>query len=478
MLEYDQYDALGLAALVKRGEVSAVELVEAAINRIELYNRQLNAVVFKDFERALVLAGKCSSQGIFAGVPFLIKDMVTAWQGNPMTWSCAYFKDLISPQDMVLTARLRSAGLVPLGNTHVPEIGWSLSSESSMYGVTHNPWRADVTAGGSSGGSGAAVAARMVPIADASDAAGSIRVPASNNGLVGLKPSRGRTTLAPNAVDLFCGGAAVHCVARTVRDSAAFLDVTCGGIEGEPYVLSKPEISFLDAANKAPGQLRIGFTLSSPDGEPLHAEVQSAVKKTVQALQACGHELEEYDLQFDFPNTWQHYCNLVAVHTAALFADMQPVIGHAVTEQEVSPTLWSMLQQAQGLNALQHAADINAVRLSSVEITGELRPFDVFVCPVLNNPPRPLGHWSMTECSIDRYNRNMMPDCVFTAPFNVAGLPAMSVPVHMSADGLPIGVQLVARHADEITLFQVAGQLESIEKWHQRGPALNSGDAD
>ncbi len=472
MFEYDKYDALGLSELVKLGEVSAVELVNEAINRIESYNEQLNAVVFQDFEKALELAEKCSPEGVFSGVPFLIKDMVTSWEGNPMTWSCLYFKDLVSPQDMVLTSRLRSSGLVPLGNTHVPEVGWSLSSESEMYGVTHNPWRDDVTAGGSSGGSGAAVAARMVPIADASDAAGSIRVPASNNGLVGLKPSRGRITLAFNAVDLFCGGALIHCVSRTVRDSAAFLDVTCGGIQGEPYVLPKPEVTFLDAMNKAPDKLRIGFTLSSPDGKPLHEEVQSAVRKTARAFQSFGYNVEEYDLKFDFPKAWQHYCHVVAVDTAGLFAGMKPIVGHAVTEQEVSPTLWSMLQQAQGLDAVQYSADVDAVRLSSVEIAGELQQFDVFVCPVLNNPPRPLGHWNMAEPDIDRYNQNMMPDCVFTAPFNISGLPAMSVPFHMTEDGLPIGVQLVGRYGDEVTLFQVASQLESIEKWYERSPLL------
>lgn len=468
--DYGNYDALGLAELVKLGEVSAVELVNEAIRHIELYDKQLNAVVFRDFERALKQAENSSLAGVFSGVPFLIKDMVTSWQGNPMTWSCPYFKDLVSPQDMVLTGRLRSSGLIPLGNTHVPEAGWSLSSESKMYGVTHNPWRNDVTAGGSSGGSGAAVAARMVPIADASDAAGSIRVPASNNGLVGFKPSRGRITLSPNAVDLFCGGAQIHCVSRTVRDSAAFLDVTCGGIHGEPYLLANPAVSFVDAMTHAPDSLRVGFTLSSPDGEPLHEQVKIAVKKTVSALQSLGHQTEEHDLTFDFPHSWQRYCDVVAVHMAGLFESMAPVIGHSVSEKEVSPTVWSMLQHAKSISGVQHAADIDAVRLASIDITSELKQFDIFVCPVLNTPPRPLGHWDMQEPDIHRYNQNMMPDCVFTAPFNISGLPAMSVPMHITADGLPVGVQLVARHGDDAMLFQVGAQLETIEKWYEHSP--------
>lgn len=472
MPDYDRYDALGLAELVKRREVSAKELVNEAISRIELYDPQLNAVIFKDFERALRLAENCTLEGVFSGVPFLIKDMVTSWQDNPMTWSCPYFKDLVPPHDMVLAGRLRDSGLIPLGNTHVPEMGWSLSSESEMYGVTHNPWREDVTAGGSSGGSAAAVAARMVPIADAGDAAGSIRVPASNNGLVGLKPSRGRITLSPNGVDLFCGGAQLHCVSRTVRDSAAFLDVTCGALQGEPYYLPRPDNSFLQVMSNAPERLRIGFTLSSPDGEAIHNEVQIAIKKTVSALQSLGHQVEEHKLRFDFPRYWRHYCDLVAVQTAGLFESMAPVIGHRVSESEVSPTLWSMLQHGNSISGITHAADVDAVRLASVEIATELKLFDVFVCPVLNQPPRPLGHWSMREPDIHQYNQNMMPDCVFTAPFNISGLPAMSVPMHVSKDGLPVGTQLIGRHGDEKILFQVAAQLEAIEKWYEHSPPL------
>jgi amidase len=472
--EYDKFDALGLADLVKRREVTAAELVNESIRRIELYNEDLNAVVSHDFERALTEAKLCPSTGVFSGVPFLVKDMVTSWKENPMSWSCPYFKDLVSPADMVLTSRLRSSGLIPIGNTHVPELGWSLSSESEMYGVTHNPWHQDVTAGGSSGGSAAAVAARMVPIADASDAAGSIRVPASNNGLVGLKPSRGRITLSPNTVDLFCGGAQVHCVSRTVRDSAAFLDVTCGGLQGEPYLLPDPSTSFLNSIHNTPSRLRVGFTLSSPSGEPLHNEVKKSIEKTVRVLEALGYEVEEYDLKFDFAKMWSNYCDVVAVHTAALFDSMAPVVGHAVSEKEVSPTIWSMLQKANEIGSVKHAEDVDGVRLASVEIAEELHALDIFICPVMTNPPRKLGHWNMNEPDIDHYNENMMWDCAFTAPFNVSGQPAISVPMHWTDDGLPVGVQLVGRHGDEALLFQLAAQLELQEKWHQRAPKLLS----
>ncbi len=468
---YEDYDALGLAALVRRGEVRPLELLDEAIDRIERHNPRLNAVVSKAYDRAREQAEICRKDGVFAGVPFLIKDMVTAWEGNPMTWSCPYFKDLVLPFDMVLTRRLRESGLLPVGNTHCPELGWSLSSESALYGVTQNPWKHGVSAGGSSGGSAAAVTARMTPIADASDAAGSIRVPAAFNGLVGLKPSRGRITLSPNGVDLFCGGAQVHCVSRTVRDSAAFLDVTCGGLTGEPYVLPKPETSFLDSTAIEAKNLKIGFTLSSPDGASQHGEVSAAIEKTLKLLESSSRDVQEFDLKLDFAEVWQQYTDVIAVQTAALFGNMAPLVGREVTQADVSPTIWSMLRYADTINGEQHSNDVEGLRKAAIEIATLLCEFDVFVCPVLNIPPPPLGRWSMDDPDIHHYNTaKMMPDCVFTAPFNIAGLPAMSVPVHMSADGLPVGVQLVARHGDEASLFQVASQLEQIEQWQNRRP--------
>jgi amidase len=202
--------------------------------------------------------------------------------------------------------------------------------------------------------------------------------------------------------------------------------------------------------------------------------VKKSIEKTVRVLEALGYEVEEYDLKFDFAKMWSNYCDVVAVHTAALFDSMAPVVGHAVSEKEVSPTIWSMLQKANEIGSVKHAEDVDGVRLASVEIAEELHALDIFICPVMTNPPRKLGHWNMNEPDIDHYNENMMWDCAFTAPFNVSGQPAISVPMHWTDDGLPVGVQLVGRHGDEALLFQLAAQLELQEKWHQRAPKLLS----
>lgn len=467
---YPKCDALALAELLKTGEVAPVELTEIAIGLIEAQNPKLNAVVFKDFERALDRARDCKKEGIFAGVPYLIKDMATSWQDNPMTWSCPYFADLVSPADMLLTSRVRASGVIPLGNTHVPEVGWCLSSESTMYGVTRNPWKEGISAGGSSGGSAAAVAARVVPIADAGDAAGSIRLPASYNGLVGLKPSRGRISFGPNQVDLFCGGGQLHCVSRSVRDSAAFLDVTSGTLPGEPYNQPAPATSFLDSVGRDVGQLKIGFTLCSPDGAALDHQVSRAVRHTVDQLGSLQHHIVEHDLDFEWPEAWKRYTDVIAVEMASMFDHFAPVVGRSVSEQDVTPTIWSMIQYGHSLSGVEYADSVASVRGATVQIASQLDQFDVWVCPVVTTPPRPIGHWDMQEPDIHKYNERMGLDCVFTAPFNWSGLPAMSVPMGMTDDGAPIGVQLVARHGDEATLFAVAAQLEALEGWDKKAP--------
>lgn len=467
---YRQCDALALAAMVKSGEATPVELTEIAIGLIETHNPSLNAVVYKDFDRALDRARRCSKEGMFAGVPFLIKDMATSWQDNPMSWSCPYLKDLVAPKDMLLTSRVRASGVIPLGNTHVPEVGWCLSSESKMYGATRNPWKEGISAGGSSGGSAAAVAVRAVPIADAGDAAGSIRVPAAYNGLIGLKPSRGRISFGPDQVDLFFGGGQLHCVSRTVRDSAAFLDVTSGTLPGEPYNQSAPDTSFLDSVRRDVERLRVGFSLSAPDGAPLHKAVSEAVEHTVAQLASLEHDPDEHDLVFDWSVAWKSYTDIIAVEMTGMFDHFAPIVGRPVTEGDVTPMIWSMLQYGRSLSALEYAHSIANVRAATVAISSQLDQFDVWVSPVVTTPPRPLGHLDMQEPDVHKYNEKMGADCVFTAPFNFSGLPAMSVPMGMSDGGLPIGVQLVARHGDEATLFAVAAQLESLEGWDKKAP--------
>ena len=269
---YADSDALGLAALVKKGEVSPAETVEAAVTLIERLNPKLNAVIHKLYDMGRKDAEATDRDAPFAGVPFLLKELASSWKGAPLTNSSAYLKDVIADSDSEPTRRIKAAGMLLVGKSNAPENGWSISTEPKLYGVTKNPWKEGITAGGSSGGTASAVASRMVPIAEASDGAGSIRVPASCCGIVGLKPSRGRISLAP-AGDFWYGGAYFFACTRTVRDTAAYLDAMAGYLPGEPYTPPAPEKSWLELAQRAPKKLRVGFTVKPPNGTAIDPEV-------------------------------------------------------------------------------------------------------------------------------------------------------------------------------------------------------------
>lgn len=472
MSEYEALDGLGLAALVKRGEVSAVELVETAIAKIEALNPKLNAVIWKNYERARAAAAAPLPDGPFRGVPFLLKDLAVAWEGVPVTNACAYLKDFVAPKDSEYAARIKRAGFVLVGKTNAPENGWSLSTEPKLYGPTLNPWKAGITAGGSSGGSAAAVAARILPLADASDGAGSIRVPASNNGLIGLKPSRGRVTLAPDLVDFWHGGGLFLCVSRSVRDTGAYLDAVSGGLPGEPYPHAEPERPFVEEAGREPGRLKIAFTVRALDGGEVHAEVRAAVQDTARLLQSLGHEVVERDFSFDYDAMWKVYTRMAAVQTAMFFGWFAGAVGRPVTKDDVEPTTWAIIERGRSVGGVQHAADIEAVRNFSRQIATECEPFDAYLMPVQRQPHRPMGYLDMSEPDIDRYNEKMGADCIFTAPFNVSGQPAIAVPLHMSKDGAPFGVQFAARYGGEALLLRLAGQLERARPWADRRPPV------
>ncbi|WP_245508918.1 amidase, partial [Bradyrhizobium nanningense] len=282
---YVNSDALGLAARVNKGEISARELVEVAIECIEQINPQLNAVVSKRYDYARALADRAVRDRPFAGVPFLLKDLTLEWEGFPVTNGSAYFRNYTAASNWELAKRMKAAGLIPLGKTNTPEMGRSSSTEPRLFGATRNPWHPDIVAGGSSGGAGAAVASRIVPIADASDGGGSIRMPASLNGLVGLKPSRGRITFGPEVVELVYGGVVYLCLSRSVRDTAAYLDAVAGAMPGDPYTLPLPERSYRSLLSDAKRpQLKIGFATTEPDGRSLGVEQHQAVERAVRRV--------------------------------------------------------------------------------------------------------------------------------------------------------------------------------------------------
>lgn len=471
---YAETDALGLADLVRRKEVTAAELTEVAIGLIERLDPTLNAVVVRDFERARTRAARPPGDGPFAGVPYLLKDIGSSCEGLPLTAGLAYRKDYVCTSDSEMVRRIKAAGLVILGRTNVPENGWCIATEPRFHGPTLNPWNPEVTPGGSSGGAAAAVASRMVPMAEGTDGGGSIRVPSSCCGLVGLKPSRGRITHGPDEVDVWFGGVSVFALTRTVRDAAAFLDATAGNLPGDPYTPPRPDASWLSGLGARPKRLRIGFTLTTPWGPPFAPEVKGAVEATATLLEGLGHEVVEHPFASELEGPWAAYNRMNAVQTALDFDGLARVVGRPVEKSDLVAFNWAQLQRGRSLSGLDHAAAVGAMRKADARIQAELRPFDAYLTPTLTQPPRPVGYWDMTEPDVDRYNATWT-DAAFMFAFNVSGLPAMSLPGAHTDRGVPIGVQLVGRYGDEATILRLAAQVEEARPWIGRRPAVCAG---
>lgn len=465
---YEESDALQLASHVRAGDVTAAELVEAAIATIEARNGDLNAVVIKTYEIARA-ASENPPAGPFGGVPFLLKNIGSMWQGTPLTNGFSYMKDHVCDYDTEMVRKIKAAGFLLLGRTNTPEGGWCIATEPRLYGPTRNPWNGAVTPGGSSGGAAAAVASRMVPLAEASDGGGSIRVPASCCGLVGLKPSRGRITYGPQVPDVWLGSVSTFCVTRTVRDTAAYLDAVAGTLPGDAYVAPRPDGSWLELSARAPGRLRIGYTTKPAWNEPLDPDVAAAMQAMLKRLQSLGHGVEEHDLAVDLKAAWAHYNNLNAVETATDFDRLETLFGRPVREDELAPVNWALIERGRALSARDYSRSIAAIRLASHRIASDIAGFDVFLTPTLTQKPRPVGYWSMEETDLDRY-LDRWSDAGYLFCFNVSGLPAMSVPVTLTDDMVPIGLQLVGRYGDEATLLQLAQQLEHEIRWQHRRP--------
>jgi len=472
--EYDQYDAVGLAGLVRAGKLSAREVVDEAIARAEAVNPALNFLSHRAYDEARAAADSPQlPRGPLTGVPWLVKELASSWGGQPFTNTLPYLKDLRAPGDSLLMTRMKAAGMIPFGKSTSPENGWALSTESSLHGVTRSPWHLERTPGGSSGGSAAAVAARVLPMADASDGGGSIRVPAANCGLFGLKPARGRISLAPGVVDFWYGGATLHCVSLSVRDSAALLDVTAGALPGEPYGLPRPARPFLDEVGVDPGRLRIAIVTDTPaHGTPLDAEIRQAVEEAGRLLESLGHDIQPQPVPYDFWPLYKTYTALVAVQTACFFDAMAPLVGRAATANDMAPLYWSMIEKGRRHTATEHSNHIEFMRAACREFLTRMAAFDLWLMPTVPMLPRVHGYYAM-DLDVETYDDTRMgPDCCYTAPFNAAGSPAMSVPMGWSRDGLPIGVQFVARDADEALLLRVAAQVESARPWRGRKPPV------
>jgi amidase len=473
---FEEQDGLGMADLVRRGEVKPIELFEEAVRRVEEIDDKLNVLTHRAYDEGRRMAlDPDLPDGPFKGVPWLVKNLGTLWQGQPTTNGCRFFESFVAPFDGEVVRRIKAAGFTLLGKTNAPEAGWAISTEPKMYGTTLNPWDTSRTPGGSSGGSAAAVAARVLPIAEASDGGGSIRVPAANCGLVGLKPSRGRISVAPHMGDFYAGGITFLCVSRTVRDTAAFLDATGGPLVGDAYFARMPETPYLQEVGADPGKLRIGMVLASPDGgTPVDPEVREGVERTARLLESLGHTVVEEAVPYDFWPLFDTYTRIGAVEVACWFDGFAPIVGRAATRHDMEPLNWTMIMKGHSVSGTQHSTDINNLRIMARGIVQRMSAYDAWLMPTAPMLPREHGYYDMS-LDVDTYNDTRMgPDCVFTAPFNAVGLPAVSLPLHWSKGGLPVGIQLVGGETDETTLIRLAAQLEIAQPWKDRVPPVHA----
>jgi amidase len=478
--ELARLDASAQAALVRDREISPAELVDAAIARIERLNPTLNAVIIPRFEKARAEAKSAAlPAGPFRGVPFLLKDLICHSAGDPhhagmqLLRTCGWTES----DDTYLAARFRAAGFVFVGKSNTPELGPVPTTEPRAYGPTRNPWDTGRSAGGSSGGSASAVAAGMVPVAHANDGGGSIRIPASECGLVGLKPSRGRTSLGPDLGEGWAGLSAEHVVTRSVRDTAAVLDAVAGYVPGDPYTAPPPVRPYREEVGAAPGRLRIGMLDHAPGGNlPIHPECSAAVRNTARLLESLGHTVEESSPAALADHEIQRSALVVITTGTARDLDYwSERLGRTIGPDDVEPLTWGIAEMGRQNTAVAYLRGVEALHAHTRRMLAWWRDgFDLLLTPTLPVLPPPLGHFDPTpDDPLNGFSRGGV-FVTFTMPFNISGQPAVSLPLHWSADGLPVGVQLVAGYGREDVLIRVAAQLEAARPWHDRRPAVHA----
>lgn len=469
---YADYDGVGLAELVAKKEVTPLELVDAAIERIERHNPALNAIVYKGYDDARHWAKGKLPDGPFKGVPFLIKDLGVKVAGWPATSGSKYLRDYVPNEDGILAKRYREAGLVFVGKTNTPEYGITGTTESGRLGPCRNPWNTDHIAGGSSGGAASAVAAGIVPMAHASDGLGSIRIPAACCGLVGLKTTRARNPDSGEDGERAMGFSVDHVVTRTVRDSATMLDATSAPEADSPYPPLPKDRPFVEEVTANPGKLRIAYSMETPRGAAIHEENAAALEKTVTLLRELGHECVEQGLGVDYRTLYRAQGAVSASNFAAGMAERREMLGRDPEPDELEPLTWSALNAGNKISGAQAFWGWRTLRRMSREILRNLMPFDVYLCPVMGTPPPPIGHIDPVNLDPKEVNKRQAVVFPFTPPFNFTGQPSMSLPLWWSSDNLPLGMMFTGRYGDEATLFRLAGQLEQAQPWIGKKPPV------
>ena len=459
-------DATAQAELVRNKEVKPIELVEAAISRIEELNPTLNAVVTPMYELARAAAGGQLPDGPFTGVPFLLKDILAAYAGVRLTLGSKLLQNFVPDHDSELVVRLKQAGLIIVGRTNAPEFGLLPTTEPLLFGPCRNPWDTDRTTGGSSGGAAAAVAAGMVPMAHGNDGGGSIRIPASCCGIFGLKPTRARNPLGPDFGDVMSGLVVEHALTRSVRDSAALLDATAGPDVGDPYWAPPPERPYLQEVGADPGRLRIAFTTKAVTGVAVHADCVQAVEDAAKLCADLGHAIEEKSLPLNAEMLVDAFSVLWAAGTGSTIKAL------GATRDQVEPLTWAHQEMSVHYSAADYILAMQTLQGISREVARFFQDYDVLLTPTLAEPPLPLGSFnSPPDNPLQGFYRSAEFAC-FTPVCNMTGQPGMSVPLFWNADNLPVGTHFIGRFGDEATLFRLAAQLEEARPWAERRPPV------
>jgi amidase len=476
--EYARHDGLALAELVRRGEVSAAELVECALAAIDRLNPRLNAVVRTLEDDARRIAEGPLPDAPLAGVPFLIKDLTVSYAGVPTECGSRFFTGWTRDYDSEILKRWKAGGLIVVGKTNTPELGASGSTEPVAAGATHNPWNLDHTPGGSSGGSAAAVAAGIVPAAHANDAGGSIRGPASCCGLVGLKPTRGRNPLGPDMGEACNGLVVEHVVSRSVRDTAAILDLTAGpGAPpdvGAPYLAPAPARPFLTEVTTPPGRLRIGAAVAGTKHFAFSAEAQEAVRRTAAALADLSHIVEEAEPDYDAELNGEVFMAVFEAAIAYALDSRAAMTGEAPTSETVEKNNLWLAERGRRQSAVDMLRTIDAMNRVTRQFARFFQTHDVWLTPTMATEPPRLGHLYADVDDVEEFFRRLWAFNPLNSVYNVTGQPAISLPLHTSPAGLPMGVMLGAGTGREDLLLRLAGQLEQAVPWRERWPGVGA----
>lgn len=465
---YGTYDGLGLAALVAKKKIKPSELIDEAIARTERINPKLNAVIFKDYECARAAAKGKLPKGLFTGVPFLLKDIGATAQGLPSRQASRFLPAIPRPADSFLVAKFRAAGLNLFGVTNVPEFGLVASTESKLYGAARNPWNLAHSTGGSSGGSAAAVAAGIVPLAHANDGGGSIRIPAGACGLVGLKPSRGRLSQGPDFLEALDGLATDLVVSRSVRDTAAALDAVHGYAAGDPYAEPPAPKSYLAAIKRKPKQLRIAYTLTRLDGNQLHTDCVAAVKHAAKECEKLGHVVEEATPKLNHAELMDTFVKMWSGGLAAGIDSIAALTGQTPSRAHFEGVTWALYQLGRTVTASDYLQAKNLINTVAREMGRFHQRYNVWITPTLGRPPEKLGAFDFDNIDRTKSFDPQIEYVAFTPEQNATGQPAMNIPLYWNKDNLPIGTQFVAAFGDELTLLKLASQLESAKPWYGR----------